>query len=70
MKRAPMERNRAMRNLIGKLVLAAGLTVASLPAAFAEDVDVTFLLISDIYEMAKCKGKTRWVCPRECDSQG
>jgi len=43
--------------LMGILILVTGLSLPSLPAAFAEDVDVTFLLISDIYEMSDPKAK-------------
>ncbi len=46
-----------MKKLLGSMVLAAGMTISSLPAAYAESVDVTFLLISDIYEMASAKSK-------------
>ena len=46
-----------MKKLIGSLLLAAGMTLSSMHATLAEDVDVTFLLISDIYEMAGAKSK-------------
>ncbi len=46
-----------MRKLIGALVLATGMTISSLPGALAGEVDLTFLLISDIYEMANAKSK-------------
>ena len=46
-----------MKKINGVLTLAAGMTLSSLPSVFAEDVDVTFLLISDIYEMASAKSK-------------
>ena len=46
-----------MKKLIGALALSAGMMLSSLPTAFAADVDLTFLLISDIYEMANAKSK-------------
>ena len=41
-----------MKRPLGVLALTAGMTLSSLAAALAADIDVTFLLISDIYEMA------------------
>jgi len=46
-----------MKKLIGALVISAGMMLSSIPAAFAAEVDLTFLLISDIYEMANAKSK-------------
>ncbi len=46
-----------VKKLITALAMAAAMTTSSLPAAFAEDIDVTFLLVSDIYEMASAKSK-------------
>ncbi len=46
-----------MKKLLGALAISAGLTLSSFSAAIAEDVDVTFLLVSDIYEMASAKSK-------------
>ena len=46
-----------MKKIIGTLVLAAGMTFSSMAGTLAQDVDLTFLLISDIYEMASEKSK-------------
>ncbi len=46
-----------MKKLLGSLALAAGLAFQPISSALADDVDVTFLLISDIYEMASAKSK-------------
>lgn len=46
-----------MKKLLGSLLVAAGMAFSSLPAAFAENVDVTFLLINDIDKMAGKKSK-------------
>ncbi len=46
-----------MRKLLGTLLLTAGLSIASLAHVIAAEVDVTFVTISDIYEMAGKKSK-------------
>ena len=46
-----------MKKLLGSLLLAASLSVTSLGNAIAQDIDVTFIAISDIYEMATKKSK-------------
>ncbi len=46
-----------MKKLIGTLLLTASLSISSLATALAAEIDVTFIAISDIYEMASKKSK-------------
>jgi 2',3'-cyclic-nucleotide 2'-phosphodiesterase (5'-nucleotidase family) len=46
-----------MKKLLGTLLLSAGLALSSSFTSLADDVDVTFLLVSDMYKMASAKAK-------------